>query len=67
MIASTWPDEPRPVGVAYPDPSRMPLVGESPILSDVLSDVGNNIRRLQPTDAFHGTGWPRAMQTTATF
>ena len=55
VIASTWPDEPRTVGVAYPDPSRMPLVGESPILSDVLSDVGNNIRRLQPTDAFHRT------------
>ena len=30
VIASTWPDEPRPVGVAFPDPSKMPMTGESP-------------------------------------
>ena len=27
VIASTWPDEPRPVGVAFPDPAKMPRIG----------------------------------------
>jgi hypothetical protein len=53
VIASTWPDEPRPVGVAFPDPSKMPVTGESPVLSDVLSDVGRAVHELQPTDAGH--------------
>ena len=53
VIASTWPDEPRPVGVAYPDPSKMPLTGESPVLSDILSDVGLEVRSLKAPDAVH--------------
>jgi hypothetical protein len=53
VIASTWPDEPRPVGVAFPDTSKMPMTGESPVLSDVLSDVGRAVHGLQPTDALH--------------
>jgi hypothetical protein len=53
VIASTWPDEPRPVGVAYPDPSKMPLTGDSPILSDILSAVRRGVRALRPTDAVH--------------
>jgi hypothetical protein len=53
VIASTWPDEPRPVGIAFPDPSKMPLTGESPVLSDILSDVGLRVRSLRPTDAVH--------------
>ena len=53
VIASTWPDEPRPVGVAFPDPSKMPATGESSVLSDVLSDVGRGVHELQPTDALH--------------
>ena len=27
VIASTWPDEPHPVGIAYPDPSKMRRTG----------------------------------------
>jgi hypothetical protein len=54
-IASTWPDEPRPVDVAFPDPSKMPRIGESPLLSDVLSAVGRGVHGLQPVDAFHRT------------
>ena len=53
VIASTWPDEPRPSGVAFPDPSKMPLTGESPVLSDILSDVGLEVRSLKPADAMH--------------
>jgi hypothetical protein len=55
VIASTWPDEARPVGVAFVDPAKMPRIGESPLLSDVLSEVGRGIHGLQPTDAFHTT------------
>ena len=55
VIASTWPDEPRPVDVAFPDPSKMPMIGESPLLSDTLSEVGRGIHELQPTDPFHRT------------
>ena len=53
VIASTWPDEPRPAGVDVPDAAKMPLTGESPLLSDVLSEVGRGIRELKPADAFH--------------
>src|ERR1700733_12413504 len=53
VIASTWPDEPRPVGVNFPDPSKMPMIGESPLLSDTLSDVGLEVRSLKPADSFH--------------
>jgi hypothetical protein len=53
VIASTWPDEPRPVGLKFPDPATMPRIGESPLLSDTLSEVGRDVRGLQPTDSFH--------------
>ena len=55
VIASTWPDEPRPIGVDFPDPAKMPKLGESPLLSNVLSEVGRGVRGLQPADAFHRT------------
>jgi multisubunit Na+/H+ antiporter MnhC subunit len=49
VLASTWPDEPPPAGVIYPDPSKMPLTGEAQTLSIVLGDVGREIRSLQPS------------------
>jgi hypothetical protein len=55
VIASTWPDEPRPTGLDFPDPTKMPKLGESPLLSDVLSEIGHGVRGLKPTDAFHAT------------
>jgi hypothetical protein len=55
VIASTWPDEPRPVGVNFPDPDKMPRLGESPLLSDVLSEVGRGVRGLKPGDSYHST------------
>jgi len=55
VIASTWPDEPRPVGLNYPDPSGMPKIGESPLLSTLLSSVGHEIRALQPANALQRT------------
>src|SRR3984957_770649 len=53
VIASTWPDEARPVGVAFPDPSKMPLTGESAVLSNILSDVGTEVRSLKAADSMH--------------
>ena len=53
VIASTWPDEPRPAGLKLLDPATIPRMGESPRLSDILSDIGRGVRGLQPTDAFH--------------
>jgi hypothetical protein len=55
VIASTWPDEPRPVGLKFPDPASMPMIGESPLLSDTLSEVGRGVHALDPTDSFHRT------------
>jgi hypothetical protein len=50
VIVSTWPDEPLPVGVKYPDPASLPRFGESSVLSDILNDVGMQIRSLQPSN-----------------
>ena len=51
VIASTWRDEPRPVGVSYPNPSELPKLGEAPMLSAELGAVGHEIRSLQPANA----------------
>jgi hypothetical protein len=48
VIASTWPNEPRPAGVDYPDMTKVPRFGEAPSLSDVLGDIGIDIRSLAP-------------------
>src|SRR3984957_17029279 len=55
VIASTWPGEPRLAGLAFSAPVQLPRLGESPLLSDVLSDVGRGVNGLQPTDSFHRT------------
>ena len=56
VIASTWPEEPRPEGIAlFPDPAKMPRIGELPLLSDVLSEVGQGVNGLQPGISFHRT------------
>lgn len=53
VIASTWPSETPPVGVTYPDTSKMPATGESSVLAALIDDVGFEIRSLQPADALH--------------
>ncbi|WP_413988190.1 hypothetical protein ACMDCR_19435 [Labrys okinawensis] len=53
VIASTWPDEPPPTGVDYPDPKSMNMVGENPILAGLLNQVGLEIAKLAPVDALH--------------
>ncbi len=53
VIASTWPDEKPPAGVAYPDTSEMPLTGESHVLGTILNDVGRGVGALHPADVQH--------------
>ena len=53
VIASTWPDEPPPAGVTYPNTSTMPLTGEVPVLTNLMNDVGLETRSLQPKDSLH--------------
>lgn len=53
VIASTWPSEPRPTGVAYPDTSRMPRTGESGSLAALIDDVGLELDALEPADGLH--------------
>jgi hypothetical protein len=54
VIASTWPDEPRPTGVDYPNPAAMKLVGADPVLAGLMDRAGHLIRRLDPADSFRG-------------
>lgn len=51
VIASTWPDEPPPAHLDFPDVKALPESGESPILSDLLADVATDIHRLPAPDA----------------
>jgi hypothetical protein len=53
VIASTWPDEPPPKGVAYPDTSKMALTGEDPVLGNLMNEVGLKTMALEPQDQFH--------------
>jgi hypothetical protein len=53
IIASTWPKEPKPEGVRYPDTSGMPLVGADPELVGIMDQAGLQLRRFEPADVFH--------------
>jgi hypothetical protein len=53
VIASTWPSEPPPAGVRYPDTSGMPRTGAAPVLADLMNSIGVEIARLAPWDGFH--------------
>ena len=53
VIASTWPSEPPPTGVSYPDTSKMPRTGENAVLAELMNDVGLETRSLQPADQLH--------------
>ncbi len=53
VIASTWPSEPPPTGVSFPNTSHMPRVGPSATLEELLNEAGLEIDRLNPPDPFH--------------
>ena len=51
VIASTWPDEPPPTGVQYPNTAGVVAgPGEGRMLGAMLDEVGHEIRQLAPTD-----------------
>ena len=50
VIASTWPNEPPPTGVSYPDTSHMPRVGASPVLGGLMERIGVAVTDLAPAD-----------------
>ena len=53
VIASTWPSEPAPQGVQYPNTAGMPRVGASSVLGAMVNQIGIEISRLTPSDAVH--------------
>ncbi len=54
VIASTWPSEPPPSGVRYPDVAGMPRTGAAPALNRLINAVGVAMSRLPQGDAAQG-------------
>jgi hypothetical protein len=50
VIASTWPEEEKPIGVIYPDTSTMARQGEAAALTTLIREVGREISGLDPQD-----------------
>jgi ABC-type amino acid transport system permease subunit len=48
VIASTWPDEPKPTGVSYP--TLRPGVGASPVLGNLMHNARLEFFRINPSD-----------------
>jgi hypothetical protein len=53
VIASTWPTEPPPKGVSYPDTSQMPHIGATPVLARLMDKIGLAVSELMPADPQH--------------
>jgi hypothetical protein len=53
VIASTWPWEQPPKGVPYPDTAKMARTGESPVLAELMNNIGYELHSLQPVDRLH--------------
>jgi len=53
VIASTWPDESPPKGVAIPDTKGIPRLGEAPSLAVLINGIGLDLAALAPSDAVH--------------
>ncbi len=53
VIASTWPSEPPPQGVSYPNPASMPRVGATPVLAGLMDKIGVAVSELAPADSQH--------------
>jgi hypothetical protein len=50
VVASTWPNEPPPANVSYPDVSKMARTGENPMLASIMNDIGLKTRSLLPAN-----------------
>ena len=53
VIASTWPSERPPSGIAYPNTASMARTGANPQLSDLMNEAGVAIRSLRPASTLH--------------
>lgn len=53
VIASTWPREPKPEGVSYPDTSAMTREGADPSLGVLLNRIARAVNTLPSTDTVH--------------
>ncbi|UZF92260.1 bestrophin-like domain [Bosea sp. NBC_00550] len=53
VIASTWPREPKPTGLSYPDTAAMAREGEDMSLSALVNRIGRTINGLSPADTLH--------------
>jgi hypothetical protein len=53
VIASTWPGEPPPKGIAIPDTKGIPRLGEAPSLAMLMNGIGLDIAALAPADTTH--------------
>ena len=53
VIASTWPDEPPPANISYPNTKGMPRTGESASLGSIIDRVRTQLRLQQPADELH--------------
>lgn len=62
VIASTWPHEPPPQGVRYPNVRGMPVTGASPILGALMDHVGQQIRTLEPKTSAQTATWQSCRQ-----
>ena len=63
-IADTWRDEPRPYGL-YPTYADMPEGAERAPLGNLLIEVDDSVRKLEPADPFHA-GLANLLQTQST-
>jgi len=54
VIASTWPTEPPPKDVSYPDTSQMPRTGATPVLARLMDKIGLAVSKLTSADPQHG-------------
>ncbi len=53
VIASTWPGEPKPAGLSYPDPAAMAREGADPSLGALINRVGRAVSGLAAGDTLH--------------
>jgi hypothetical protein len=51
VLASTWPDEPPPKDISYPDMSKDPILGEGMSLTTLLNSIRTELRELSPKNA----------------
>jgi hypothetical protein len=51
VLASTWPDEPPPKSISYPDMSKDPVLGEGVSLTTLLNTIRTELREVSPKNA----------------